>query len=75
MIFFNEIFLERFGPFLTQKIDFEIQNFAIFDDIFSTERNCKKTFIGVLSGFEHKGWSCKVCESVRQKCGYTILSA
>ena len=39
---------------------------------------CKRPkifFTIVCIGFEHKGWSCKVCESVRQKCGYTILSA
>ena len=33
---------------------------------------CKRPkifFIIVFIGFQHKGWSCKVCESVRQKCG------
>ena len=31
--------LERFGYFLTLKIDFESQNFAIFDNFYSTD--CK----------------------------------
>ena len=30
--------LERFGSFLTQKIDFESQNFAHFDDFYSSDR-------------------------------------
>ena len=30
--------LERFGYFLTLKIDFESQNFAIFDNFYSTDR-------------------------------------
>ena len=30
--------LERFRNFLTQKIDFESQNFAIFDIFYSTDR-------------------------------------
>ena len=38
IIFFNEFFLERFGYFLTKKIDFESQNFAIFDNFYSTDR-------------------------------------
>ena len=38
-MFFNEkFFLERFGWILRYKIDFEIQNFAIFDNIYSTDR-------------------------------------
>ena len=28
-------------------------------------------FIGVLFGFELKGWSCKMCKSVGQKYGHT----
>ena len=31
-------FLERFGYFLTWKIDYESQNFAIFDNFYSTDR-------------------------------------
>ena len=31
----------------------------------------KKLFNGIVFDFEHKGWSCKMCESVRQKCGHT----
>ena len=38
MIFFNEKNLKRFGSFLTSKINFEIQNFAIFDNFYSTDR-------------------------------------
>ena len=38
LIFFNEKKkLERFESFLTQKINFESQNFAIFDDFYSTD--------------------------------------
>jgi hypothetical protein len=32
MIFFNEIFLQRFASFLTQKVDLEGQIFALFDN-------------------------------------------
>ena len=32
IIFFNRKEIERFGSFLLQKIDFESQNFAIFDN-------------------------------------------
>ena len=32
LIFFNEKKIERFGQFLMQKIDFESQKFAIFDN-------------------------------------------
>ena len=35
-------FLKRFGQFLTKKIDFESQNFAIFDNFYSTDRNTSK---------------------------------
>ena len=38
MIFINEKELERLGSFLLQKIDFESQNFAIFDNFYSTDR-------------------------------------
>ena len=31
----------------------------------------KKLFNGIVFDFEHKGWSCEICESVRQKCGHT----
>ena len=31
-----------------------------------------KSFLGVIFCFEHKGWSCQMCESMRQKCGHTI---
>ena len=37
MIFFNEKKLERFKSFLTQKIDFESQNFAHFEDFYSSD--------------------------------------
>ena len=39
LMLFNEKKMEGFGGFLTQKIDFESQNFAIFDNVYSTERN------------------------------------
>ena len=34
LIFFNDFFLERFGYFLTLKIDFENQILALFDSYF-----------------------------------------
>jgi hypothetical protein len=52
---------------------FEIENWLWKSEscnFYSTK--CKTYFfIGVLFGFEHKGWSCKMCESVRQNCGHT----
>ena len=30
-----------------------------------------KKIMGILFGFEHKGWSYKMCTSVRQKCCHT----
>ena len=65
MIFFNEkLFLERFGSFLTWKINFESQNFAFFDHFYST--NCKtyKLFNGLIVGLgpiENPG---RMCDSV-----------
>ena len=41
-IFWWKFFLERFGSFLTQKIDFESLNLAIFDNFYSTDH---KTFL------------------------------
>ena len=49
--------LERFRYFLTLKINFESQNFAIFDIFYSTDRKIKKLF----DGFGPKGRSDKMC--------------
>ena len=53
-----QIVLERFGSFLIQKIDFESQNFAIFDT-FTQQPQDLKTFYGP------KGRPGRVCDSVR----------
>ena len=45
MMLFNDKKIERFGLFLTQKIDFGYQNFAIFDNFY--ERPKKSVFIGL----------------------------
>ena len=42
--------IERFRSFLTYTIDFEIQNFAHFDDFYSL-----KLFYGLVVGFGPKG--------------------
>ena len=71
MILFNKKQLERFRYFLTQKIDFESQNFAIFDNVYSTEHKTQKLFIGWVIGLEHKRRPCKMCDSVQQKLVHT----
>ena len=38
MIFFNEKKIRKFGYFSSQKIEFESQDFAIFDNFYSTDR-------------------------------------
>ena len=53
MIFFNE---KKFQKHLDnfQKIDFESQNFAIFDNFYSTDRKTKKLFDWLVVGFGPK---------------------
>ena len=38
-------------------MDFESQNLAIFDNVYSTE-----LFLGLVIGLEHKGRPCKMCD-------------
>ena len=58
-------FLERFKSFLTQKIDFESQNFAHFDDFYSSDRKHLKLFSGLVIGFGPKGRPGRMCNSER----------
>ena len=44
---------------------FESQNFAIFDNVYSTEHKTKKFCIGLVIG------PVKVCDSVQQELGHT----
>ena len=44
LIFFNEIFFRMIRMSLTEKIDFESQNFAIFDNFYSTDHKTLNTF-------------------------------
>ena len=64
MIFFNENKLNRFRQFLPQKIDFESQNFVIFDNFYSTDCNTKTFFKGWIVGFGCKGRSGGMCDGV-----------
>ena len=64
MIFFNEKKIERFGSFLTQKIDFESQNFAHFDNFYSSDRKTHKLFNGLVVGFGPKERPGRMCNSV-----------
>ena len=48
-----------------QIIDFESQNFPIFDNFYSTERKTQKLFKLLVVGFEPKGMPGKMCEIVR----------
>ena len=59
-----KFFLERFGWFLTQKIDFESQNFAHFDDFYSSDPKTYKLSSGLVIVFGPKGRSGKMCKSV-----------
>ena len=65
MIFFNEKKLERFGSFLTQKIDFESQNFAHFDNFYSSDRKTQKLFKGLVIDFKPIGRPGRMCNIVR----------
>ena len=66
MIFFNEkFFLERFGSFLTEKIDFESQKIAHFDNFYSSDRKNERFFSGLGFGLRPKGRPCRMCNSVR----------
>ena len=58
-------FLERFGYFWKQKIDFESQNFAIFDNFYSTGHKTLKLDNVMVVGFEPKGRHGRMCDSVR----------
>ena len=59
MILSNEIFLERFGYFLTKKNDSESQNLAIFDNFHSADLNF------FFFDFGPKGRPGRMCNSVR----------
>ena len=49
---------------MTQKIDFESQNFAIFDNFYSSDRKTKKLFKVLVIDFKPKGRPGKMCNSV-----------
>ena len=48
-----------------KKIDFESQNFEIFDNFYSTDRKTKKHFNELVVGFEPTGRPGRMCVSVR----------
>ena len=55
--------IERFGPFLTKKIDLVSQNSAIFDNVYSTER--KANFFQVYPWWPTKSsfvFQCNFCD-------------
>ena len=56
------IFVMTFKVRILQFLTTQLNSSAIF-------------FICVLFAFEHNGWSCKMWESVKQKCGHTKLHA
>ena len=56
-----------------QKIDFESQNFAIFNNFYASLHKAKKKFIGQQFGLYPKGMPCQMCESVQQKLGHTNI--
>ena len=45
--------------------DFESQNFAIFDNFYSTDRKTLKLFNGLVVDFGSKGRPGAMCDSVR----------
>ena len=45
--------------------DFESQNFAVFDNFYSTDRKTKKLFKGLVVGFGSKGRPVGMCNIVR----------
>ena len=50
---------------MTSKIDFESQNFAIFDKFYSTDCATKRLFEGLVTiGFEPKRKPGRMCNSV-----------
>ena len=55
---------EKFESFLTQKIDFETQNFVIFDNFYSTNHKTEKLFDELVVDFGPKGRPGKMCDSV-----------
>ena len=50
-----------------QIIDFESQNFTVFDNVYSTEGKTQKLFIGLDIGLERKRRPYIMCDSPRQK--------
>ena len=54
-----------------QKIDFESQNFAIFNNFYASLHKTQKKSIGQQFGLYPKGRPCKMCNSVQQKLGHT----
>ena len=56
--------LERFESFLTQKIVFESQNFAHFDDFYTSDGKTLIFFNGLVVGFGPKGRPDGMCDSM-----------
>ena len=72
LIFFNE---QKIGKIWTI---FGIQNWLwkkefcyFWQCLLNWSQKLKKKDMGILFGFEQKGWTCKMCKSVRQKCCHT----
>ena len=64
MIFYSEKKFRKIQIIFDIKIDFESQNFAIFDNFYSTDRKTSKLFKGLVVGFGPKGRPDKMCNSV-----------
>ena len=58
------MFLERFRIIFDIEIDFESQNFAIFDNVYSTDRKNQKLFKGLIVGLGPTGRPGRMCDSV-----------
>ena len=57
---------------MTQKIDYESQNFTIFDDFYSTDPKTQKLFNGLVVGFGPKGNPGRACAIVCVKSEVTL---
>ena len=65
MIYFKVKEVERYRSFLTQKIDFESQNFAHFDNFYSSDCWAEKLYNVLVVVFGPKGRPGKMCDGVR----------